>query len=243
MENDSIKLNREQLKTMLWDSQRCQRNWDLSKSIPDEDLELLIHAIKSSPSKQNEKHFKVYAITNYDIRKNIYDNTKNFAHDADGISMCFNQDGTINYKNQSQLIGNVLFVFCREKNDIYRSGESFSGGKFSKEDMNVLRAGTVDMSTAEKKKAAQDKLNSYALQAIGISVGYLILTAHMLGYKTGCSSGFDGDSVVNATGNDYPETIVAVGFDDKNRNRLEEHFEPHRLFPSFNKDIDIEWIK
>lgn len=100
----------------MWNSQRCQRNWDLNKEIPKPDQDLLIHAIKSAPSKQNEKHFKVYVISNYDARKKLYDSTKNFAHDADGENLCLNPDGTINYKHQSQLIGNLLFIFCREKN-------------------------------------------------------------------------------------------------------------------------------
>jgi nitroreductase len=239
---NQINLTTELLNNLLWNSQRCQRNWDLSKTIPDADVETLINAIKSSPSKQNEKHFKVYIISNYEARKKVYDRTRNFAHDADGESICFNPDGTINYKHQSQLMGNLLFVFCRDKNNIYRSSESFAGSKFVEEDKNVSRAGLVDLSTHEKKKRAQEKYNSMGLHAIGISVGYLLVTAHLLGYKTGCSNGFDVESVIEITGNDYPEIIVAVGYDDKSRDRREEHFERDRLFPSFDKEITVEWI-
>lgn len=238
-----IILDDQSLTGLLWNSQRCQRNWDLTKEIPESDQNLLLHAIKSAPSKQNEKHFKVFVISNYDARKKIYDCTKNFAHDADGESLCYYPDGTINYKNQSQLMGNLLFVFCRDKNNTYRSSESFAGSKFVEEDKNVSRSGLLDMRTPEQKRKVQEKYNSMGLHAIGISVGYLLVTAHLLGYKTGCSNGFDTQPVVEITGNEYPEIIVAVGYDDKSRDRREEHFDRTRLFPSFDKEILIEWIK
>ena len=34
-------------------SQHCQRNWDLSRSIPEEDLQVIETAITACPSKQN----------------------------------------------------------------------------------------------------------------------------------------------------------------------------------------------
>lgn len=244
MNNSSkINLDEHELKDLLWESQRCQRNWDLTKEIPETDQDILIHAIKSAPSKQNEKHFKVYVVSNYDARKKIYDHTRNFAHDADGETLCFNPDGSVNYKHQSQLLGNILFVFCREKNDKYRASESFAGSEFVTEDKNVLHAGLQDFSTPEKRARVQSKYNAMGLHAIGISVGYLLMTAHLLGYKTGCSSGFDGNAVTEVTGNDNPEIIVAIGYDDKSRDRKEEHFERGRLFPSFDKEILVEWIK
>jgi nitroreductase len=238
-----INLTIDSLSDVLWNSQRCQRNWDLNRNISDADIQVLVNAIKSSPSKQNEKHFKVYVISNYDARKKIYDSTNCFAHDDDGISICYNADGSINYKRQSQLMGNLLFVFCKDKNSIYRSSESFSGSEFVDEDKKVSSAGLTDLSTFEKKRKVQDRYSTTVLHSIGISVGYLLVTAHLLGYKTGCSSGFDADSVIDITGNEHPEIIVAVGYDDKFRNRREEHFERGRLFPSFDKEILIEWIK
>ena len=43
-------------KVML-DMQRCQRNWDLNKQIPKEDLDTIIYAIANAPSKQNLQYF------------------------------------------------------------------------------------------------------------------------------------------------------------------------------------------
>ncbi len=54
---------REMLKKAIHKSQHVQRNWDLSKSIPEEDLEMIKEAIIGAPSKQNVTFFKPYFIT------------------------------------------------------------------------------------------------------------------------------------------------------------------------------------
>ena len=71
-------IDRDKFEELLYKSQRCQRNWDLSKKIPKEDVDTMIHAIKSAPSKQNEKHFQVSIISSYDHRFAIYNATHNF---------------------------------------------------------------------------------------------------------------------------------------------------------------------
>ena len=38
-------------------AERCQRNWDISKTIPADELELLKTVIANSPAKQNEEFF------------------------------------------------------------------------------------------------------------------------------------------------------------------------------------------
>jgi nitroreductase len=139
-------------------------------------------------------------------------------------------------------MGNLLFVFCREKNNVYRAGESYSGAPFIEKDMNVPYAGTIDMSTSEKKAYVQDWSNSISLHSLGIAVGYLLVTAHMLGYKTGCSSGFPKDIASQIIGHPYPEVIVAVGYEDLNRDRREEHFEVGRFFPSWDKEIKFDMV-
>ena len=40
-------------------SYHAQRNWDRSKTIPQEDIDVLLEAIKNSPTKQAETHYKV----------------------------------------------------------------------------------------------------------------------------------------------------------------------------------------
>ena len=54
-------------------TQRCQRNWDLNKQIPKEDLDTIIYAIANAPSKQNLQYFNIHVITNRKIIESIYE--------------------------------------------------------------------------------------------------------------------------------------------------------------------------
>jgi nitroreductase len=67
-----------ELKNIIYQSQHCQRNWDLSKEISKEDLDVIITAATQCPSKQNIAHYKIHAITNRDIIEKIHKNTVGF---------------------------------------------------------------------------------------------------------------------------------------------------------------------
>jgi nitroreductase len=71
-------LSNPELKKAIHRSQHCQRNWDLSKEIPEEDMDLIITAATQCPSKQNIAHYKVHAITNRELIEKIYQNTVGF---------------------------------------------------------------------------------------------------------------------------------------------------------------------
>lgn len=234
-------MNDKELKDMLVNSQNCQRNWDLDYVIPKHHEDLMITAIKSSPSKQNERHFKVAMIKKLEDRLRVYNETENFAHDYDG-SIRKNPDGSVDYNKQSNLLGSTLFCFMLVKNDLYRNSEAFAGGSGVKEDFNVDKMMLQDFTDPEKRKKVMFRYDTYKQQAIGISIGYLLLTSHMLGYKTCCSGGFSGKAVNEILGTkEYHkiEVVVAVGMPDGDRNRREEQFDPSRVFPSFRKDIEV----
>ena len=243
-------IDRDKLEELIYKSQRCQRNWDLSKEIPKEDIDTMIHAIKSAPSKQNEKHFQVSIVTDYDQRFAIYNATHNFAHSEDGVNIDKHPDGSINYKRQSQLIGNMLFVFSRDINNEYRAGEAFAGGKRVEKNKKVKEeltksdqtAGRLDFKVPGERKKIRRLYEDHGLHALGIGVGYLLMTAHLLGYRTGCSGGFHRQTVRDITGMKDPHVVVAVGYDDPNRDRKEEHFESWRKFPTWDKDRSIHWL-
>jgi nitroreductase len=71
-------LSNPELKKAIHRSQHCQRNWDLTKEIPEEDMDLIITAATQCPSKQNIAHYKVHAITNRDLIEKIHQNTVGF---------------------------------------------------------------------------------------------------------------------------------------------------------------------
>ena len=51
------------LRESIHESQKCQRNWDLTKEIAEKDKELIVEAATNSPSKQNLNYFKLPTIT------------------------------------------------------------------------------------------------------------------------------------------------------------------------------------
>lgn len=87
------------IKKAITKSQHCQRNWDLSKKIPQDDLDTILYSVTNCPSKQNHSFYKVYAITNRDIINKIHENTHGF--------LLPNDEWTTN----SQTLANLLLVF------------------------------------------------------------------------------------------------------------------------------------
>ena len=51
---------------------KCQRNWQLDKSLPQEHIELFAEIAKHSPSKQDEAYFDVYVITQRSLIEKYY---------------------------------------------------------------------------------------------------------------------------------------------------------------------------
>ena len=71
-------MNKSDIKKAIIRSQHCQRNWDLSKSIPDEDIEMIKTAVTNCPSKQNVAYYKVIFVTDRDKIERIYETTNGF---------------------------------------------------------------------------------------------------------------------------------------------------------------------
>ena len=69
---------KDMIKKAIHKSQHVQRNWDLSKSIPQEDMELIAEAITQAPSKQNVQFFKPYFITDRDKIERVHRLTPGF---------------------------------------------------------------------------------------------------------------------------------------------------------------------
>jgi nitroreductase len=89
----------EHIKTSIDTSQHCQRNWDLSKSVSQEDLDLMIHAATQCPSKQNYAYYRVHVITDRLIIEAIHDSSSGYITADDKIL------------TNSQCLANVLFAF------------------------------------------------------------------------------------------------------------------------------------
>lgn len=99
-------LDRDQYRKFLKDTvikgQKCQRNWDLSKQIPKEDLDVIIHAATQCPSKQNLDLYSLLVIQNREIQEKIYENT-------------WTRPGEKIGRYNPQVLANALLVFLPKK--------------------------------------------------------------------------------------------------------------------------------
>lgn len=217
-------MNNIEIKKAVLRSQHCQRNWDLSKEIPQQDLDLIIHAATQCPSKQNIAFYKVHFISNRDIIETIHSKTAGFKNHDTG-----------EYETNSQTLANLLIAFeaedyvSRHSDDtIYRNDELWSldsNGKMTSSEINLLERD--------------------AHMAIGIAAGYVNLTSSMLGYGTGCCACFDGSEIAGIIGaKNSIKLLMGVGFKDQARSRREHHANPSFIFPTKKKqEISINIIK
>jgi nitroreductase len=217
-------MNNIEIKKAVLRSQHCQRNWDLSKEIPQEDLDLIIHAATQCPSKQNIAFYKVHFITNRSLIETIHSKTAGFKNHDTG-----------EYETNSQTLANLLIAFESEDyinrhttDTVYRNDELWS----------------LD-STGKMSSAEISCLDRDAHMAIGISAGYVNLTSSMLGYSTGCCACFNPVEIAGLIGANNPiKLLMGVGFKDESRPRREHHTKPEFVFPTKKKqEISVNIIK
>jgi len=172
-------------------SQHTQRNYDLSKRIPREDLKTIVTSAAQCPSKQNTAFYDLHIIENQEVIKTIFHLTSGKASDDEEYKTLSNP----------QVLANVLLVF------------SIKDRIQSTSHREVVLSG-------EESEAARIVMQD-AHTAIGIAAGYVNLTASLLGYETGCCSCvMDYDSLkemLNIEG--QPSLLMGVGFKNEGVNR------------------------
>lgn len=198
------------IKNAIIKSQHCQRNWDLSQSIPQDDLDLLIHASTQCPSKQNISFYNLHFIQNRELIEQVHLLTSHPSRHPDH-----------EFETNPQTLANLLVVFedldVRQNissDDIYRNAETHEFLNFKK-DLNL----DIDKHTA-----------------VGIAAGYLNLTSSILGYSTGCCACFDGERIkelLNLKGGIL--LLMGIGYKDPNRNRREHHKDSNFIFSTKSK--------
>ena len=243
------------LEKIIEKSQRCQRNWDLSRSIPAEDIETMKVAVTDCASKQNRVFYKCKFITNRDIIEQIYDCTegagypsknKNDWHTLEALGFKNAQEAIssgyykrtrrdIDYFSKRlidknpQVLANLLVAFIRDRDpsEGVRTNEEYVYGKHT---------GQNEHSFTRRDESV----------ALGIGSGYLTLVANILGYSTGFCQCFD-PSAVNVKPNisdilgETEDTLLLVGIGYPNTNLSRRiHHVTGRQFTTYNKDIIIE---
>ena len=93
------------LKRTITKSQQCNRNWDLTQQITDEDLETMKTSVTQCSSKQNRVFYKVIMTQDRNKIEKIHNATDGFVYNFE------DQASTTN----SQVLAPTLFVFVRDR--------------------------------------------------------------------------------------------------------------------------------
>tara|TARA_Y100000287_G_scaffold176068_1_gene166400 strand:+ start:348 stop:1016 length:669 start_codon:yes stop_codon:yes gene_type:complete len=216
------------LEQLVEQSAWCQRNWDLSKSIPERDIKTLKYAVTHCPSKQNRVFYKPIFIQDRKTIEDIYETTDSFS---------VRWDPHLGIHNP-QVLANLLVVFLadRDYNEKPRTEPEFELGVKDGRDNNI-------------NSIARDDEN----KAYGVAVGYLTFIANILGYRTGIYNAQrrqDEVKSILATDKD-PIGMVGVGFQDRSKDIRQHHLDEIEVegkivkeakFPSFEKNIQVEDI-
>jgi nitroreductase len=197
-------------------SQHVQRNWDLSKTIPAEDLAVIEQAVVGAPSKQNVTFFKPYFITDRSKIEAIHRNTTGFFIEdgkKGGVA-----PGKGRLTTNPQTLANLLIVFTKnfDPKEAAKHTDQFHNSELMEQDMH---------------------------QALGVAAGYVNVVASLMGYGTGCCSCCNKDEIQKILGIDEkPMLLMGVGFPDESKPRREHHTQSHLTFPTHRKSITVEYI-
>jgi len=202
-------------------SQHCQRNWDLDREIPQEDLELLITAATQCPSKQNVAFYRLHVVTNRQVIETVHEQTKGFTI----------RYGSNEKQTNSQVLANMLFVF--EELDLNKSPDL----KFRNEQTYNLLSTKISLNDL-------DTLRRDKNMAVGVAAGYVNLTASLLGYATGCCACFDEEGVKKILNMEkYPLLLMGIGYKNPSINRRIHHNDHSFMFPTkVKQDIKVNFI-
>ena len=195
-------------------SQHCQRNWDLTQTIPQDDINLIITAATQCPSKQNIAFYKLHVITNRDVIETIHANTVGFV-----VKLHPKPEYTTN----PQTLANMVLVF-EEYFDINNSKDS------ARNDQTRLLSKGITNPTSEMilKKDQQ--------MAVGVAAGYVNLTSTLLGYSTGCCTCMNHEKIKEILNlNSKPILLMGVGFKNLDKNRRIHQLDDSYMFPTKQK--------
>ena len=208
---------RKMIKETIHESQKCQRNWDLNKQIPEEDKNLIIESATNSPSKQNLNYFKLHVIEDREMIEKIHDNTKGFGPIYSDYDSELREENSYDENQQEegemytnpQVLGQMLLAFTKNEDTLLQRQED-------------------------------DEWTEDRSMAIGIAAGYVNVVATQLGYATGCCKCMDSEAVKEVLG-ETPILLMGVGIADKTRDRREHHTEDFK-FPTLKKMKNIETV-
>jgi len=204
------------IKKSIQKSQHCNRNWDLSKDIPQEDIDLITTAATQCPVKQNLNYYKTHVITDRAVIEKLHAATTimDFGEPETGFK---GYDGVDGYKDgvgptNSQIMANLVIAFTKDEPEMVREPRE-----------TEKEHGKESLTYKEDRQ-----------QAVGIAAGYVNLVSTMLGYSTGCCKCFWGDKIAEALGENgkNPILLMGIGIPDPTKQRQEHHVDSSFRFGS-----------
>lgn len=219
-----LKMDHVAIKKSIFKSQHCQRNWDLTQEMPEDDLDTLMIAATQCPSKQNIAFYKLHFVTNRDLIERIHEHTKGFV-----MKHGETRDKT-EYTTNAQVLANLLIVF-EEYLDLSKAQDAGRNEQ------------VIDLTNGTAKASDLKLIEKDRMMAIGVAAGYLNLTASLMGYATGCCTCFMPNEVQKEMGiKGRPLLLMGIGVADKTRNRRMHQIQDF-MFPTKPKQpIPVEWI-
>lgn len=141
---------------------KCQRNWDLSKTVPEEHIKHFIDLAYNTPSKQYEAYYDLYVLTNKSLIQQLLDHTWGFTQ---SINKNTSTSEVPSISRNPQMGANIYFLWVKKHPETMR---------------NFNLDGT--------KRSVNDKgRDGNSHYAIGVSAGIVAFCAAQLGYVTGFS--------------------------------------------------------
>ena len=202
-------------------SQHCQRNWDLSKQIPQAHKDVILYSASECPSKQNIAFYRIHAIEDRELQEKIY----NITESVPG-----------NKKYNAQVLANWLLVFQEIKtSNRYNRIVSMTSKK-------TIGKGTPWNLENPEQGLTQQFINRRrdVNLSIGIASGYANLTANQLGYKTGYCACFNDLELTQLLGLDEKEPVVltlGIGFPQQDKQWFEEHYPVSENRWTYDKEV------
>lgn len=145
-------------------AERCQRNWDYSSPISDQDLETLINVASNMPTKQNVEYYNLIVSTNLKFNEVCYKS----AFNPDDPDFCDEEGKARN----SQVNAPLLMIWVpKQQSSISKEGK----------DRLVLS----NQENVKNNLGIDPELGRNVDQAIGISSGATAIAAAHMGFKTG----------------------------------------------------------
>lgn len=234
-------MDRQHIRKSILLSQKCQRNYDLSKDIPQEDLDLFELALTQCPSKQNLCFYDAHMITDRDIIEKLHEHTAGIrANPA-------NEDDRV---TNPQMLGNLCIVFTKPSNKPIekqivnpRTGKEGAYRNLEQRLAGELKDGE-EFAGRDLEKAKNALLTDRQV-ALGIAAGYCTLVAAELGYRSGCASCLDNEAIKKVLGIEEDVLLLmGIGFNNSERHRREHQLDPNHKFPSHAKmPIGVTWHK